>query len=101
MNGNGLGELWPVIFFKNISYIRWCVFQNNLYKSVFSLEYIYVNYLHGSTALLQDKRLNSNPTEVIACFIVSFVLNTWTFNTLEVFLLCVLGSGVALYKVEM
>lgn len=87
---NGFDELRSVIFFKNASYIRWDVFQNDFYKSIFSLEYIYGNYLPGTTAqseMFQEKRLNSKPVEVTVCFIISFVLNTWIFNTSEIFLL--------------
>lgn len=53
-------------------------------NSDLSLEYNFVNYLHGTTAqseMFQKKRLSSKPAEVIACFIVSFVLNTWIFHT--------------------
>jgi len=86
---NSFGELlWPVIFSENVNYLRWDVFQTNFYKSVFSLEYTYVNDLHGTTAqseMLQEKRLKSKPTEHIACLIVNFVLNTWIFNVSEVF----------------
>lgn len=83
LNVNGFDELLrPVIFFKNIHYIRWDVFQNNFYKSISSLEYVYINDLHGSTAqseMFQERRLNSKPAEVIAC-LLSFVLNKFSTN---------------------
>lgn len=48
---NGFDELLsPVISSKNFSYIRWAVLQNDFYKSIFSLEHIYVNSFQGTIA---------------------------------------------------
>lgn len=78
---NGFDELLrPVIFFKNIHYIRWDVFQNNLYKSISSLEYVYVNDLHGTTAqseMFQERRLRRQAITSVG-LLLSFVLNKFS-----------------------
>lgn len=61
--------------------------QERFHKAVFSLKYTYVNNLFGTTAQSEVFQETRKPTEVIACLIIGFVLNTWILHTSKIFLL--------------
>lgn len=87
---NGFDELLrPGTFFRNMIYIRY----NSLHKAIFSLKCTYINDGFGTTAQSETFQETRKPSEIIACLIIGFVLNTWILRTSKIFLLWVHGHS--------
>lgn len=91
LDENGFDELLrPGTFFRNVIYIKYknsVHNKNSVHKAMFSLKYTYVNNLFGTTTQSEMFEEMRKPTEVIACLITGFVLNTWILHTSKISLL--------------